>query len=294
MENFLVQITFTLTNRTCELLILMQTNSPNDFLYETSRKIRLDILNVAGTSGGGHLGGTFSCVDILVNLYLNSKTGFKILDEGDGLQDRFILSKGHACLALYAILAFKNIISSSTFFSFGKNGGIGAQLDINIPSVVWNTGSLGHSIGICAGMGQAFKSDNSPNKCITLIGDSELSEGANWEAIAYCKDKGIDNVIVIIDRNRLSVTERIDNDAIYSGLDEKMKSYGWEFIEIDGHSHEEISKSLVTAKLIKKPIMILANTVKGKGVKFMENNAIWHHKRPTLEQLQLARIQLNS
>ena len=263
-----------------------------DELDVLSRQVRLDVLEVAGTSGGGHLGGTFSSVDILVNLFNSSLFDFKVRNKLGKDVDKFILSKGHACLAYYSILYRQNIITSEHMHTFSKNNGLGAQLDRSVPFVDWNTGSLGHSIGICAGIAHASKLNRSKSKAVTLIGDSELSEGASWEAIAYAGDNQLSNLIVIIDRNRLSVTTRIDNDAIYSGLDLKLESFGWEFIEINGHKHEEISKGLNKAMLSSKPVLILANTLKGKGVSFMENNPIWHHTKPTEIQLEAAKNEL--
>jgi transketolase len=202
------------------------------------------------------------------------------------------LSKGHACLAYYSILRQLGEISDEKFYSFATNSGLGAQLDTSIPGVDWNTGSLGHSIGICAGLSLASTLDDKNGKAVTLIGDSELSEGSTWEAIAFCGDNKLSNVIVIVDRNRLSVTTRIDLDSIYKGLEQKIRLFDWNFIEIDGHSHDEIANSLNVAFNSKKPTMILANTIKGKGVPFMENNITWHHKKPSILELEVAKKEL--
>lgn len=264
----------------------------NHELEELSRLIRVQVLKIAGTDGGGHLGGTFSCVDILANLFSNSNFNFGFNNGMSSSRDRFILSKGHACLAYYSFLFYKEKLTKSQLESFGSNGGLGAQLDTSVPYVDWNTGSLGHSIGICAGIAIASKLENNTYKALTLIGDSELSEGSSWEGIAFCGDRNLSNVIVVVDRNRLSVTSRIDNDAVYNQLDMKMRAFGWEFIEVDGHSHIELEESFQKAAKSKKPTMILANTVKGKGVTFMEDNPIWHHTRPSEKQLNDALEQL--
>lgn len=262
-------------------------------LKKISSQVRLDILNASGTSGGGHLGGTFSCVEILVNIFFSDLFRFKsALLNQESKKDYFILSKGHACLAYYSILRHFGIISEKKLLSFATNSGLGAQLDTSLAGVDWNTGSLGHSIGICAGISISSGLDNKDGKAVTLIGDSELSEGSTWEAIAFCGDYKLSNVIVVIDRNRLSVTSRIDLDSIYFGLEQKLHLFGWNFIEIDGHSHKEIAESLAKAFIAKKPTMIMANTVKGKGVSFMENNLAWHHKKPTNSELALAKKEL--
>jgi transketolase len=262
--------------------------SPSNLLEKISSQVRLDVLQAAGTSGGGHLGGTFSCVDILVNLFFNEDFNFIPTNLQDRGLDKFILSKGHACLAYYSILVLQGKLSKENFDTFSKDGGLGAQLDVNIPFVTWNTGSLGHSIGVSAGIAHASKLNDNRIKAVTLIGDSELSEGASWEAICYSGDHNLSNLIVIIDRNRLSVTTRIDDDSIYSEIGSKITKFGWNFIEINGHNHSEISASLINAKLSPKPTLIMANTIKGKGVSFMENNSIWHHTRPTQNQFEKA------
>jgi transketolase len=262
-------------------------------LDQISSQIRLKVLEAAGTTGGGHLGGTFSCVDILVNLYNDKNFNLTPSSGNEINSDKFILSKGHACLAYYAILVMQKKLSQERFESFSKNGGLGAQLDVSVPFVHWNTGSLGHSIGISAGIAHASKINKTNVKAVTLIGDSELSEGASWEAIFYSGDHNLSNLIVIIDRNRLSVTSRIDEDSIYSELDNKITKSGWNYLEIDGHDHLQISKALENAISSSKPTLILANTIKGKGVSFMENNPIWHHTRPSHEQFENAINELN-
>jgi transketolase len=262
-------------------------------LDQISSQIRLTVLEAAGTTGGGHLGGTFSCVDILVNLYNNDNFNLTPSSDDEINSDKFILSKGHACLAYYAILVMQKKLSQERFETFSKNGGLGAQLDVSVPFVHWNTGSLGHSIGISAGIAHASKINKTNVKAVTLIGDSELSEGASWEAIFYSGDHYLSNLIVIIDRNRLSVTSRIDEDSIYSELDNKITKSGWSYLEIDGHDHLQISEALEKASSSLKPTLILANTIKGKGVSFMENNPIWHHTRPSNEQFENAINELN-
>lgn len=257
-----------------------------------SKKVRRKILEVAGTELGGHLGGTFSCVDILVSLFSSQifDFGFDNLMADD--RDRFILSKGHACLAYYAFLHERKLISTENLESFSKNGGLGGQLHINGPYVDWNTGSLGHSIGICAGIARSAKLDSKEYKAITLIGDSEMLEGSNWEAIAFCGDHSLSSIIVIIDRNRFSVTAALEDDSVYLKFEEKMRAFNWNYIEVDGHSHHSLLNGMVLAKISNKPTVILANTIKGKGVSFMENRSDWHHKKPNEDEFKIALSEL--
>ena len=261
-------------------------------LERVSKRIRLQVFEQAIKAGIGHLGGTFSCIDLLVGLYYGGT--FRIDPENPHSveQDRFILSKGHACLALYSILLEKGFISRETFMTFGRDGGLGAQLDVSTPGVDWNTGSLGHSIGITAGISLASRLNGNSKYAYSMIGDAELSEGSAWEAIAFAGDENLSNLVVIIDRNKLSVTEVLEDDAIFYNLGSKIESFGWNFIEIDGHSHREIADALNSIRNSTKPTMLLANTIKGKGVSFMENQIKWHHAMPTPEEIVVARNEL--
>lgn len=262
-------------------------------LTELASSIRARILEVSGTEKGAHLGGTFSCVEILISIFESDAFNFGFQNEMHQNRDRFIFSKGHACLCFYVYLHEKSLLTLNELRMFSTDGGLGAQLDIQNPYVDWNTGSLGHSIGICAGIGISASLDSSNLKAVTLIGDSELSEGSVWEAIAFCGDRQLANVIVVIDRNRLSVTTRIDEDSVYKNLDIKMRSFGWNFAEVDGHSFFELAEVFESAVQSGKPTMILANTIKGKGVSFMENMVDWHHKRPSQEELRKALSEVN-
>jgi transketolase len=261
-------------------------------LERVSKKIRLQVFEQAIKAGIGHLGGTFSCIDLLVGLYYGGTFRFDPENSQFVERDRLILSKGHACLALYSIFLEKGFISRETYMTFGRDGGLGAQLDVSTPGVDWNTGSLGHSIGITAGISLALRLNGKSNYAFSIIGDAELSEGSAWEAIAFAGDQNLSNLVVIIDRNKLSVTEVLEDDAIYSNLGLKVESFGWNFVEIDGHSQLEIVNFLNSIRNSTKPTMLLANTIKGKGVSFMENQIKWHHAMPTPEEIVLARNEL--
>lgn len=232
--------------------------------------------------GFGHLGGTFSCVEMLISVYYSGLFSFK------KKKDFFILSKGHANLALLSILKDKKLISKKFFLRYGKNSGIGGQLDININGVFWNTGSLGHSIGVCAGVALANKLKNTNYFALTIIGDSEIDEGASWEAIMHAGENKLNNLIVMIDRNKYSVTSKIDNSFFYKKPKEILSKLGWNVLIVDGHNLSKIKDKLVIAKKSSKPTMIICNTIKGKGVSFMENNKGWHHGSINKEQYYLA------
>lgn len=256
--------------------------------------IRLRSLELTVKKNKGHLGSTYSCVDMLVVLYYG---GFLRVDSQDALcatRDRFILSKGHACLALYCILLDLGFISQEVFDSYGEDGGLGGQLDVKLPGVDWHTGSLGHSLGVCSGIALAAKLDNADYKAYTMLGDAECDEGSVWEGIVFAADHDLNNLICIVDRNRLSVTDVIEDNTLFHNFSEKMNSFRWNCYEIDGHSFEEIMNALKEAQSSDRPVMILANTVKGKGVSFMENEIKWHHSIPTKKELEIARQELNN
>ena len=170
---------------------------------------------------------------------------------------------------------------------------MGGQLDTKVPGVDFNTGSLGHSVGVGAGMALAGKMNSQKYKVITLIGDSEMFEGSVWEALAFAGKEKLNNLIVIIDRNRLMVTEEIGNEGIFENFGAKIKNFGWDYYVIDGHNFMEIIETFKKISENKKPVLILANTIKGKGVSFMENELNWHTGIPRGKMLERARRELS-
>ena len=264
-------------------------------LADIAKEIRLECLEMSVEKKRGHLGGTFSCVDLLVALYFGGFLSYNENDPTWAYRDRFILSKGHACLALFAILKRIGLLSHEKFASYGEDGGLGGQLDISIPGVDWNTGSLGHSLGVSAGIALAAKLDNRGYRAFTLLGDAECAEGAVWEAIAFASQHKLSNLIGIIDRNRLSVTDAIDdNDPLFANFSSTLRNFGWKPIQINGHCFTDIYYALEEAIECNCPSMLIANTIKGKGVSFMENEPKWHHAVPDTKQLEIARKELGS
>lgn len=261
-------------------------------LQQNSTNVRLDVLNLVGMAGKGHIGGTFSCIEILVSLYMGGVLKFNPKKPDWANRDRFILSKGHACLALYSIFKKLGVISDDLYHSYGKDGGLGGQLDISIPGVDFNTGSLGHSIGVAAGMVLGSKMDNKKIFAYTLIGDSELYEGSCWEAMIFASEMKLTNLVVIVDRNKLMVTDYIGDAGPYLNIESKVENFGFEFLEVDGHNLKELLKVFAQVKKSKKPSLILANTIKGKGVSFFENNAKWHSLGIGEKELKQAKKEL--
>ena len=256
-------------------------------------EIRLKVLKDASRAGKGHLGGCYSCVELLVSLYYGGFLKISPENPKDPNRDFFIMGKGHACLSLYPILNDLGFLSNERYQQYGENGSsVGGQLDISIPGVEYNTGSLGHALGICAGFALASKLDGRKNKSIALIGDAECDEGAIWEAIFFAAEHKLDNLICIVDRNRLSVTKIIESEVLFGNFEKKLSMFDWDCKEIDGHNYDDIFSALEYSRNSKKPLMILANTIKGKGVSFMENITKWHHSVPTSKEVDLARIEL--
>jgi len=262
-------------------------------LEKKVRQIRLRVLAEVYRTGKGHIGSTFSCVDILAVLYYDGFIKLNKKNSQGEARDKFILSKGHACLALYCILSDLGIIPDRKLSTYGLDGGLGGQLDIKLPGVDFNTGSLGHSVGVAAGMALANKLDNKKQGVYTLIGDSELFEGSVWEAIIFAGDNNIGNLTCIIDRNKFTVCEKLLDNSIYKNLGQKIKMMGWNFIEIDGHDFKQLITAFKKTTQSTKPTMILANTIKGKGVSFMENGLGWYTQSPTTQEYSAARKELS-
>lgn len=246
-------------------------------------------------AGGGHLVSTFSCIEIMVALYYGGILRYRSDDPEWDERDRFILSKGHAATALYSILADVGCFPAEDLDSYHRDGSIlGSHPDKIVPGVEVTTGSLGHGIGLAAGMALAGKMDRNPYMTFVLIGDGECSEGSVWEAALLASSKGLVNLVAIIDRNQLCATDFTEKCMRLDPLLEKWKAFGWEGSEIDGHSFEELLDSLKALRNRQscKPYVLIADTVKGKGVSFMENQPLWHTKVPAGGEIELAKKEL--
>ena len=242
--------------------------------------IKKNILLASHKAKEGHVGSAFSILDILFVLY-DSVMNFSKENMYDENRDFLILSKGHASLAHAAILEYKNFIDNKDLMQFCSHKGIlGGHLSKNkVPGVEASTGSLGHGISMSVGLALASKIKKLDNKIYVIVGDGECNEGTFWESMLLASNHNLDNLHCIIDYNRSN-----DRALKLDSMEEKLKAFGWQVVTIDGHSHKEITKSLLN-KAQKKPIAVIANTTKGKGIKQMENNPAWHHKAPSDEEL---------
>ena len=242
-----------------------------------SNKIRYSFLQLLNQGYKYHLGGTASCIDLLITLFYGNYISLKKKNRSP-----FILSKGHALAALYLILIDQKIISKKKFDQLNSRGLMGGQLDVfNLKKYVdWNSGSLGHSIGVCIG----FAIANPKKKIWTIVGDAEMDEGSIWEALFFISEHRINNIIIIIDRNRISASSKIENKEIF---DKKiLNQLNLRVQKINGHNFKDIVQSYNIAVKDKKSSIIIANTIKGKGFGVAENNISFNHSQPKKELIQ--------
>lgn len=259
-------------------------------LEEVAKKIRKKIFLMSYRAGSGHIAPSLSCVEILVALY------FKILNINrnnlnDQNRDRFILSKGHASSALYSILAEKGIIDEKLLDTFcQKDGILGAHPEAHfIPGVEVSTGSLGHGLSFGSGMALAGKIDNENYRVFVLLSDGECQEGSVWEAAAFASQHKLNNLVAIVDYNKLQSLGRTDEILSLEPFCDRWKSFGWGVKEVDGHDISQIVDNLDSLPYTKnKPSVLIAHTVKGKGISFMENVPLWHYRIPkTIEEIEI-------
>ena len=263
-------------------------------LEKIARGIRVDIIKETFHAASGHPGGSLSAADILTMLYFN-EMNIDPADPKKADRDKFILSKGHATPVLYATLAHRGFFPTEELVTFRR---IGARLQGHpdmkkVPGVEMSTGSLGQGFSASVGMAMANKLDGKSGRLYALLGDGELQEGIVWEAAMAAAHYKLDNLLIIVDWNGLQIDGKNENVMTVAPIDEKFKSFGFNVISIDGHSFKEIEEAFAKAREFKgKPTAIIAKTIKGKGVSFMENNAGWHGKAPNEEEAKKAVAEL--
>lgn len=263
-------------------------------LNEITRIIRKDIVSMIHGSKSGHPGGSLSAVEILTALYFDEMNvdpnNCKMED-----RDRFVLSKGHAAPVLYATLAYKGYFDRGELKGLRKIGKMlqGHPDMKGTPGVEMSTGSLGQGFSVACGMAMASKLDNAPWRVYTVLGDGEVQEGIVWEAAMSAAHYKLDNMVAFLDYNGLQIDGETSKVMNIGPIVDKFKAFGWNVIEIDGHDFDQIFAALDMAKeTVGKPTMIVAKTVKGKGVSFMENEAGWHGTAPSDSDLEKALAEL--
>ena len=256
--------------------------------------VRQDVLRIAALPEGTHLGSSLSCVDILVALH------FAVLRNWDdreaAARDRFVLSKGHASAALYATLAAAGLLSRPELVTYGQPGSRLAGHPLrSVPGVEFATGSLGHGLPLGLGLAIAAQRDGTGARCFVLLGDGELQEGSNWEAAMAAAHYGADNLVAVVDRNGLQITGTTEDTIALEPLGERWRAFGWEVRELDGHHPAALVEGLDgPPEEPGRPVVVIARTVKGYGVPFLENRAKSHYVKLSPELLRRAQAALHA
>ena len=264
-------------------------------LEYTALNIRRDILRLIKAGEAGHSGGALSSVEILTALYFHLLR----IDPNNpkwAQRDRFVLSAGHKCLVLYAALAEKGFFDKSVLDTYGDlDSKIPGHPNMHkLPGVETNTGALGHGLSIAGGMALGLRLDNSPAKVYVLMGDGELAEGSNWEAASAASMHKLENLIVFVDRNKLQISGPTVEVMSYEPLDERWRSFGWGVKIVDGHNLESIIDTVKQAPFEKgKPSVIIADTIKSKGISFAEAKVNFHYWKSNPNELEMAERDLD-
>ena len=273
----------------------LRKNMTNKDLKEKANKIRAMVLALAYHAGGAHISPAFSMAEVLSVLFYK-EMDFSPENMDDPDRDRFILSKGHACAGLYCVLADCGFFSVDELKNVSKKDSIlgGHPDSLKIPGVEASTGSLGHGFSIACGVAFAGKLQKKDYRVYTVLGDGECQEGSIWEAAMFASQRKLDNLIAIVDYNKLQGMGRIDDISSLEVFTKKWESFGWDVADIDGHDIDQIESALSDlGSRNGRPGVIIANTIKGKGVSFMENKAIWHYRMPDENEMKVACKELN-
>ena len=265
-------------------------------LAKVACKVRMGIVEGTFNAKSGHPGGSLSIADIISYLYFN-EMNIDPKNPKEENRDRFVLSKGHAAPALYAVMAQRGYFPVDELKTLRK---IDSRLQGHpsmhyLPGVDISSGSLGQGISAACGMALGAKLKGDVFRVYTILGDGEIEEGQVWEAAMYASAKNLDNLVAVVDNNNLQIDGTVEEVNSPYPIPEKFAAFGWNVIEIDGHSFDEIEKAFNAARECKgKPTAIIATTVKGKGVSFMENQVSWHGSAPNAEQYEIAMNELNA
>ena len=259
-------------------------------LQRTANQVRKGIIEEVYSAQSGHPGGSLSIADVMTYLYQKE---LRIDPKNPRWEDRdrMVLSKGHVCPALYAALAIRGYFPVEELKTFRKNGSrLQGHPDLNkLPGVDFSAGSLGQGMSAAVGMALAGKLGNKDYRVYTILGDGELQEGQVWESAMFAGNRGLDNLCYIVDNNNLQIDGSLEDVCSPYPIDEKFRAFKFETITIDGHNFDEIEAAFQKAKTIKgKPTVIIAKTVKGKGISFMADKAAWHGSAPNAEQYAVA------
>jgi transketolase len=265
----------------------------NSELRLKSIQYRRDLLRHIHRAGAGHTGGSLSCIDILNVLY-NRVLRVSPETFTDPGRDRYIQSKGHSVEALYVVLADCGFFLKSELETLCRyRSPFVGHPTRKVPGIEMNTGALGHGLSISVGLALAGKMDEADYRVFTLLGDGELAEGSNWEAAMAAAHYKLDNLTAILDHNSLQITGRTQDVCSNEPVDEKFRAFGWNVGDVDGHDFEQLTDALSSPPGTGQPTLVIANTVKGRGVSFMENVVKWHHGVPSEAEYKQAVAELD-
>lgn len=268
---------------------MMEERPDGKNLEELALRVRLDVLEMIRNAGSGHPGGSFSAVEILVQLYWNVLRIRPEEPDWNG-RDRFILSKGHACPALYSVMARRGYFDPGELSTLRK---LGSRLQghpgmHHLPGLDASTGSLGHGLSVSCGISHGIRLDRLPARVYCLLGDGELQEGSVWEAAMSASHYSLSHLTAIVDRNGVQLDGQVSGVMEIEPLVDKWLAFGWDVIVAEGHSFISLDKAFQHCSETPFPSVIIANTVKGRGVSFMEGESEWHGKCPDARQYEAA------
>lgn len=260
-----------------------------------AKKIRSHALRMVARAKASHIGSALSISDILAVLYARVLRVDSANPERPG-RDRFILSKGHACVAVYGALAEQGFFPVAELETYGQDhSNLMNHISHKVPGVEFSTGALGHGLPFGVGKALAAKRMRADWRVFVLLSDGEMDEGSNWEALMFAAHHKLDNLVAIIDYNKLQSLTTTQKTLGLEPLAEKLRAFGWSVQEVDGHNHDQLNQNLNNVPWESgKPSLIIAHTVKGKGVSFMENKVEWHYRSPNAEQLTQALAEVES
>jgi transketolase len=262
---------------------------------DLARRMRIQALRMVHRAKASHIGSALSIADIVAVLY-GSVMRRDPAQPAMASRDRFILSKGHACVAIYAALAETGFIEREQLLTYGQDHSILMNhISHKVPGVEFSTGSLGHGLPFAVGKALAAKRKGETWKTFALLSDGELGEGSNWEAFMFAAHHGLDNLVAIIDYNKLQSLTTVEKTLRIEPLADKLRAFGWDAREVDAHDHAQLQDNLATAPWTPgKPSVLIAHSTKGKGVSFMENTVEWHYRSPNDQHLSQALAELET
>lgn len=265
-----------------------------DSLKDLANRLRMHVLDMTHRAKSSHVGGGLSMAEILAVLYGDVLRLRPDAPDWSG-RDRVVLSKGHACAGLYAALAERGFFPTNELETFYQDGSrlSGHVTHVGVPGIECSTGSLGHGLPIACGMALAGREDTNPFRVFAVLSDGECDEGSVWEAALFAGHHGLENLTVIIDYNRIQSLGTTDQVLNLDPLADKWRSFGWHAVEVDGHDVSRLQTALRSLPLaLRKPTCVIATTVKGKGVSFMEHQLLWHYRSPQGDEYNRALAEL--